>query len=123
MPDVTKFASDIKTSAHQKDGFHLTITPAQGVSLVGAVVTCQIRSTINAGKALVVPSIASSVVNSNLEVDFTWTQEQSDAFPVGATPGKFVIEVDLAFADDPTHPSVRFVGNLLVAPGGNVAQV
>jgi hypothetical protein len=120
MPDVTKFASDIKTAAHQKDGFHLTITPAQGVSLVGAVVTCQIRRMLNSGPAMVTPMIASSLVSSNLEVDFTWTQDQSDAFGIASAPQRFVIEVDLAFADDPTHPSLRFVGTLVVAPGGNV---
>jgi hypothetical protein len=120
MPDVTKISADIKTAAHQKDGFHLLITPAAGVSMVGAVVTCQIRKTLAAGRALITPSISSSVVGWNLETDFTWTQEQSDALTPSEAVQKFIIEIDLAFADDPTHPSVRFVGSLVVSPGGNV---
>jgi hypothetical protein len=120
MPDVTKFATDIKTCAHQKDGFHLTITPRDGVSLTGAVVTCQIRRTATAGYPLIVPAIVTSVVSGNLECDFTWTQDQSDALPAGL---KSIIEVDLALADDPSHPCMRFVGNLAVDPGGNIPYV
>jgi hypothetical protein len=63
------------------------------------------------------------MVGTTLEATFSWTQEQSSALPVHATTftqtTSLPIEVDVAFADDPTHPAMRFISNLVVTPGGS----
>ena len=118
MPDVTKFPDTIKTCVNQKDGFHLTLIPNTGVNLTGAVLTCQIRFSADARTPIFSPALAYSVIAGNLECDVTWTQDQSALLvaPVAA------IEMDLALADDPTHPVMRFSGSLTVAPGGSLGS-
>ena len=118
MPGVTNFPVAIKTCANQKDGFHLTLTPNAGVDLTGAVLTCQIRFSAAAQTPIFSPSLAYSVIAGNLECDVTWTQEQSALLIVPVV----AIEIDLALADDPTHPVMRFSGSLEVAPGGNLGS-
>ena len=118
MPDIVRLPASITTCVNQKDGFHLTIVPCEGVSLAGALVTCQVRATARPDTTIFTGSTTSSLNVDNLECDITWTQAQSALLPVTATQQTFYLEIDLALADDPVHPILRFVGKLVVSPGG-----
>lgn len=123
MSELTTFAN-VSTCRGQNDSFVLRFTPSTGVDLTGAVATCRVVSGPEAKTALMTPDATSVMVGSVLEVTFSWTQEQSLSLSVHGTTFQQMkslpLQVDLAFADDPTHPTMRFVGNLVVSPGGNL---
>lgn len=112
----------IQTCVGLKDAFELTFQPATGVSLTGAALACQIRSSAQPSPPALTPTIETSMSGANLVAVFSWTAEQSLALVAGGTSyGKtttYQIEIDLALSDDPTEPVIRFVGQLVVAPGG-----
>ena len=124
MPGVTSIG-DIQTCVNQKDAFKVVFAPSTGVSLAGAVVTCQIRTTAQRAAPVLTPTIATQMAGSNLEATFSWTEEQSAVLVADGlsfqTTTTYLIEIDLALADAPTESLMRFVGKLLVAPGGNDA--
>lgn len=114
----------LDANANQKFSWGLQFSTSAGgaYDLTGCVMTCQIRATAQPATALVTPTITVTTPTTGAAT-FSYTQAQSAALIApGITPAqtaKFHVEVDLAYADDSTHPSERFVWVLAVSPGGN----
>jgi hypothetical protein len=114
----------LDANANQKFTWNLVISKADGTpyDLTGCAATCQIRATAQPGTPLVTPT-ATFATPANGTITFAYNKTQSAALLApGQTPSqsaKFHVEVDLAYADDPTSPSARFVWMLAVSPGGN----
>jgi hypothetical protein len=123
MPEQTPFAN-IATCRNQKDAFTLVFKPSPGADLTGAVVICNVLGGPNSTTAILVPTVETVMVGVNLEATFSWTQAQSAMLPANGTAftslTSLPIEVDVAFADDTTHPAMRFVSNLVISPGGRI---
>jgi hypothetical protein len=98
-------------------------TTAAPFDLTGCAVTCQIRATAQPGTPIITPSVSLGADPTLGVLTFSYTQAQAASFVVpGVTPpavSKFYVEADLAYSDDPTHPSERFWWTISVSPGGN----
>ena len=110
--------------ANQKFQWGLNFSKLDGTpyDLTGCAITCQIRATAQPGTPLITPTVTFSSPTTGVST-YSYTQAQSASLPTpGITPSqtaKFHVEADVAYADDPTHPSERFVWMLDVSPGGN----
>ena len=122
MPGPTNIGT-ISTCINQADSFGCLFKPSEGVSMSGAVVTCQIRRSAQRGNPILSPTIETELIDGDLQAIFSWTEAQSSVLRVGSTSfdkyADYVIEIDLALSDAPTEDIMRFCGTLRVYPGGN----
>lgn len=112
----------IEVRANQQGSFEFTIEPGDGVTLAGAVVTSEIRQDARVTAPLLVPTVSTAMDGANLDVTISWTQAQAAALPAASdqftNPTCYAVDIELALADDPTHPVQRFFATLAVYPGG-----
>jgi hypothetical protein len=124
MPGITQITPDFRTCTNQADALALTLTPSEGVSLVGAVVTVQIRRDAIPAVPVLAPTVSTTMTGANLTITASWTFEQSKALEAFdgnySSTTDYVAEVDVALTDRPTEPVMRFVRRIKVAPGGNL---
>jgi len=117
----------INACAGQSGSFGLVIESAPGVPypLNGCVVTCQVRAAAPPATPLATLTVAIPSPATG-EIQISWSA--SDIASLTATGNKFTqstnyaMDIEFAFADDPTHPSVRYWGTFAVFPGGNVEE-
>ena len=107
--------------AKEAGGFDLCLLGGTLATIEGCVFTCSLRLGPAAGQKLfdITPEIPTP---SNKTVQFRWTAEQAAAMSnLGGTyvkPAIIWVEINMAYADSPTEPSLRFAGPIGVYGGG-----
>jgi hypothetical protein len=113
----------LEANANQKFSWAIALKRPDGLpyDLTGCAFVCSVKKTAQPSQSLV-PIACSITAPATGVVVFSYSQADSVALVAdGVTPTqttKYHVEANLAYADDNTHPSERFVWTLSVSPGG-----
>lgn len=115
---------NIKANFGHKFSWSMVFQDSSGdaFDLTGCVLTCQIRSTAQPSTPLIEPTITiPDPTNGTALFSVTGAQCLSLAAPgvEFEQTTNYPVEIDLAFADDPTDPGQSYASTVEVSPGGN----
>jgi len=116
---------EIDANANMKFTLQLNAKDSAGAAynLTGCTITAQIRANAQPSTPLITPTVAFATP-TNGQITISCTQVQMAGLAaLGTDPeirAKYFLEVDIAYADDSTHPADKFTGWIRLSPGGNL---